>query len=563
MKDYRAKKLIEFGDQLFSKRSTLMSLWQDLAENFYVERADFTVKRTIGDEFADNLTSSYPLIARRDLGNILSSMLRPRDRKWFHMRTQDDGLQNMDHRWLEWAGELMRRAMYDRVANFVRATKESDHDYAAFGQAVISTEMNWRDMALLYRCWHLRDVVWCESFTGDIDRVDRKWKPTIQQLVDTFGEDKLHQKMKSDFKKDPYREVECRHVVLPSDQYESSYKDDDTDKPKRYRQPFVSVYIDVENCHIIEEAGSWTRIYTIPRWQTVSGSQYSYSPATVAALPDARLYQAMALTLLEAGEKYANPPMVAVKEAIRSDLNLYAGGTTWVSPEYDERLGEVLRPLSQDKSGYSVGLQLHEQIKFAIHEAFFLNKLSLPDTSGRDRVTAYEMQQRTSEYIRGALPILEPVEQDYNGALCEITFETLRRAGAPGSAGAFGAVEDIPPNLRGNDIIFKFESPLHTAEDSLKGQQFMEAIGLISNAMGLDPKAASVMDIKTALRDAMQGMGSPATWLNSEEVVAQLDAQADAMAEAQALLGTLGQGAEVAKMVGEASKNFNEAETAA
>jgi hypothetical protein len=57
------------------------------------------------------------------------------------------------------------------------------------------------------------------------------------------------------------------------------------------------------DCELIHAMPVWTGFYRIPRWQTVSGSQYSYSPATVAALPDARLIQAMTFTLLEAGEK--------------------------------------------------------------------------------------------------------------------------------------------------------------------------------------------------------------------------------------------------------------------
>ena len=62
------------------------------------------------------------------------------------------------------------------------------------------------------------------------------------------------------------------------------------------------VYLDVANNHIMREHGTFSHGITLPRLQTVSGSQYAYSPCTVAGLPDARLLQAMTLTLLEAGE---------------------------------------------------------------------------------------------------------------------------------------------------------------------------------------------------------------------------------------------------------------------
>ena len=72
------KQLRETVDNLFAKRDTLMIRWQELAENFYPERAEFTLRRDIGDQFADNLMSSYPLMLRRDLADQFGAMLRPR-----------------------------------------------------------------------------------------------------------------------------------------------------------------------------------------------------------------------------------------------------------------------------------------------------------------------------------------------------------------------------------------------------------------------------------------------------------------------------------------------------
>lgn len=548
MGDYRCAELLTIGNRLFAQKTSLDSLWQEIAENFYVERATFTATRSLGDEFADNLTSSYPLQARRDLANILGTMLRPRDKTWFKMSAGDP--KDLEAKaWLEWAGQLQRNAMYDRQAGFVRATKEGDNDYATFGQCVISTEMNWHDEALLYRCHHLRDVAWSEGMTGQIDRTDVKWKAKIVDVIRKFGEDKVHPKMLAEYKRGgefAAREVECRHVVVPSHNYESNYKDSRTGKSKRYKQPWVSVYLDLENEHVLEETGSWTQIYTIPRWQTVSDSQYSYSPAVVATLPSARLFQALALTILQAGEKYTDPPMLAVGEAIRSDINLFAGGITYVSEEYDERLGDVLRPISQDKSGMGIGFDIQEMVRREIHEGFFLNRINLPNR-GSAEMTAFETAQRVQEYIREALPIFEPIEHEYNGSLCEITFETLLRANA------FGDPRNIPEQLQGQSVEFKFESPLHAAEERLKGQKFMGAIGLISQAAGLDPSVTNVMDIKEGLRDAVIGSEVPASWVRPEQEVAEMEQQQAEAQEMQQTMQMLGQGAEVAKTAGEAA----------
>ena len=283
--------------------------------------------------------------------------------------------------------------------------------------------------------------------------------------------------------------------------------------------------------------------YVIPRWQTVSGSQYAFSPATTAALPDARLLQAVASVLLDASEKMVDPPMIAVQEAIRSDISIYAGGITWVDADYDERLGEVLRGMKQT-GDLPVGFEMQADTREMIAEAFFLNKLALPPpVSG---MTAYEASERVAEYLRQALPLFEPMEAEYNGALCEKTFNILM------ANGAFGSPRHMPESLYGGDISFRFESPMREAVERVKGQRFIETKDLIASAMELDPAAGYVVDATTALRDALEGMNSPAKWRRSRqeaEMMRDADMQA---AQTQQALELAQQGADVAKTAGEA-----------
>lgn len=530
------KELVSQGDQLFSNRGTLMSMWQEIADNFYVERADFTSTRSMGDNFADHLTTSYPILVRRDLGNSLGTMMRPTSIEWFHMKADREEYEDQPAKeWLEWAGGVQRRAMYDRSSLFKRASKEADQDNAAFGQSVKTVELNRERNGLLYRCWHLRDCVWRENDEGKIDTVHRKWKPTALDLSRIFG-DKIHSRV-SDLiigsNKNPYAEINVRHIVMPASQYGGGIN-----------QEYVSVFIDVDNMHVMEVMGQNYFMYVIPRWQTVSGSQYSFSPATVAGLPDARLLQAMTRTLLEAGEKAVAPPMIGVEEAMRSDLAIYAGGVTWVDEAYDERLGEVLRPLAQDLRGLPQGFNTADGLMGMLREAFFLNTLTLPQSG--PEMTAYEVGQRVQDYIRQAAPIFEPLEDEDNGAVCETTFDLLMKNGA------FGSVEDIPQSIRGRDIGFKFESPLHDAIERQKGNKFMEAAGILGQVIPLDPTAPAHLDIQTAFRDVLTSIGMPAKWLNSEQETKEIIEAQQEDAQTQQLVEQIGDGAETAGKVADA-----------
>lgn len=532
------KTLHEVGENLFSHRTSLLSLWQEIADNFYPERADFTTHRHIGEEFADNLTTSYPVLIRRDLGNSLQTMLRPTEKTWFHLSTSGDERLGIDaKRWMQWAEDLQRKAMYDRKTQFSRAVREADHDFATFGQCVISIELNKQANGLLYRTWHLRDVAWSENEEGGIGCIFRRWKPKLHDLIRIFGRERVHPEHLRRFEKSPFDEANVKHMVVAADLLDG-----------RQTHPYVSIFFDTDHQQVIEQRGVFSHIYIIPRWQTVSGSQYSYSPATVAGLPDARLLQAMTYTLLEAGEKSVNPPLVAVQEAIRSDVGLYAGGVTWVDAAYDERLGEVLRPISQDYSKIPFGVDIARDVRFQLAEAFYLNKLTLPQRA--PEMTAYEVSQRIQQYIREALPLFEPMETEYNGALCEETFNTMLRAGA------FGSPFDMPDELRGRELTFKFQSPLHDAIEREKGATYMEGQGFVASTMQIDPNAVHIMDTTKALRDVLNSIRVPARWMRSEDEVKARVQQQEAQVQAAQNAAVMQQGAEAALSLTEVGQQF-------
>ena len=528
------KQLREVADALFTKKMPLTSLHQEIADHFYPERADFTLGRSLGTDFAANLMTSYPVRCRRDLGNQFGTMLRPTARPWFHVARKYAKRESTEVKaYLEWFEETQRRAMYDRHSLFTRATKEGDHDFAAFGMTAISVELNKHANGLLYRCWHLRDMCWQENDEGKIGFVSRKWKPTAQTLARTFP-GKVHQKVTDMLAKTPFEEIECLHFVVEADMYDGQAQG----------RPRWSIWYDVQHDQVMQETPIWGRHYVIPRWQTVSGSQYSYSPATVCALPDARLLQAMTFTLLEAGEKAASPPMIATQNAVRSDLAIYAGGVTWVDEEYDERLGDALRPIAQDFRGFQHGLEMNQDTRSMLHSAFFLDSLTLPQRA--PEMTAYEIGQRVQEYVRNALPIFEPMEMDYNAALCDETFDLLRRNGG------FGDTKQWPQQLQGSaDIEFTFESPLHDAIESQKSEKFQQAMALVGSAIALDPSCAYLPKTEVALRDALMGAGIPATWQNTEAFVREKKANQEAAAQAQQKLAAMEQASNAAKNIGQ------------
>lgn len=549
MSKSRVRELALQGDKLFSKRQPLLTLWQTMAENFFPIRADFITQRSLGDEFASNLMTGRAVLAHRDLGNSLSSMLRPRGTAWFHARTGDENINNdaSAKQWLDAKSDVMRRAMYDQRSQFIRATKQGDNDFVAFGQTVISVDPNRFLDGILYRNWHLKDVVWCENSELVIDTIHRNWQLEARALLRLFPE-KVAGDVRKLAKNEPYREVKCRHIIIPEDEYDLSVEK----KGRRNRLPFTSIYIDVEHDTILEEVPVKRSNYVIPRWVTVAGSQYAYSPSTVVALPDARLLQQMTLTMLEAGQKAVDPPLKATAEAIQGGVNTFAGGITWVDAAYDEKTGPALERLMDRPGELNWGESLQERIEKIISEAFFLNVINLPEAQGGDKMTAYETQERVKEYIRRALPLFEPMEVEYNGGLCEQTWNVAM------DLGMFGSFDDMPEQLKGHEINWQFESPLQEANSRLKAEAFNQAGQLLAQAAQLDPGVRFDLDIDTAFREAL-GAIVPANWVVPVEVANSKKAQEAQIQRATQAAQAMAGAADVATKVGGAVQTMGDA----
>lgn len=496
-----AKQLKDLSAEIFKKHEPMMSLYQTLADHFYPERADFTETRNIGTELADMLVESYPILVRRDLGDSLSAMLRDGD--WFNIgisgEPDEDG-----KLWLQWATGRLKRLMGKRSANFTRATKEGDHDFVTFGSTVISVEVNKKASGLLYRAWHLRDCSWFDDETGQVAGVVRKWKPSLTEMVSYFG-DAVHKNITEQVKDTPFKEGDVRHLVIPSSMY--------GDKTITEQFPYVSCFIDIVNDHIIEMKGVNNKQYVVPRFKTIPGHPFAYSPATVIGLPDARSVQQMQHTLLEAAERYTRPPIIATAKVIRGDVDLSADGITWVDDEYDERLGAALRPIAQDRGGFPIGLEMKSNIIETLRSAFYANKISLPDTD-RD-MTAYEFSERMKQYRRENLPLFEPIETEYNGQLCELSFEVAQ------AAGFLGSPQDIPESLQDRNVVFTFISPLTVTEEEKTATQFDQVVAMTTRAKELDPNVVMNVNLDASLRDAMTGTGAPEHWKRAEEEVEQ------------------------------------------
>lgn len=516
----------------------------------------------MGMEFYAHLMTGVPDMANRDLANAISAMTRPPGQTWFHGRTQNEQV-NRDQSariWLDWMTEIMRQAMYDNMSGWSRAAKVGDRDFVSIGNACIYMRPNLNFNGLLYKALHMRDVAWAEGPEGQINEVHSKRKVSKRNLVRLFPKDKVNEKIRKAVEdgKDSNADVECRHIVMPSDEYDSYGSMSEAvaggTRKNRRKLPFTSIWVDAENGDILEEIGQHQLGYIPPRWDLSSGFNYGYAPTTGVNIADARMLQQITLTLLEAGQKAVDPPYKVVGEAIQGGVNLFSGGLTWVDADYDEKTGAALEPLLNTNPNLGWGVDREKRIAEIIAQGHFLNQIKLPDASHAR--TAYEVQKLWEEFIRQTTPLFEPIQAEFNGAVCDQTFEMMLRMNA------FGDMRDMPQALRGQDIRFIFDSPLTVAATRANAQAFTQVLQLLQGAVTVDPTVKEDWDIDAAFRDAVDGSGAPARWLRPKEVVdarkEQMRQQAAAQQQLQAGMVTADQGANVAAKMGAAATQLQQ-----
>lgn len=543
--EVRAKELVTIGDKLFEKKEQWNSLCQEVSEHIFPMRSDFTQTFTLGTDFATDLMDSYPVQARETLGNTIGALLRQGD--WFAVKT---GLDEIDEdptnaRWLEYATTHYRRLIYDRRANFVRATNEADHDWVAFGNPVMSVEESPDRLHFLYRTWHPKECAWMVNAVGKIDHNQRNMPMTARNMkMRKAWAGKLHQDIISAAEKDPAKEFKVRHIVLP---FEEIYGDDKAKRRQYKDSPFCSLYIDCDHQVVLGEGPLPVFNYVIPRWRTVSSFPQGFSPAAINSLPDQRMLQSLARILLEQGEKAVDPPMFGKGEIFRDAVNRYAGGMTYVDLEADEKIQDAIFT-EQASSGLSFGMEMKQDVRNLIAEAFLLNKINLPP-HGK---TAYETQALLEEYRRAILPFTGPIESEYHLPLLDIGFQMAVRNNA-------FKIDEMPKALSDADVTFTFEGPLNTAEGRQNVQAYQETIQMVAAGAKIKPEITTLVDWMKATKDAIRGTRAPADWFNDEDTQQSAEDSANQVSGLAQAAEMLKGGADVGKSVADASVALQEA----
>ncbi|NDB93803.1 MAG: hypothetical protein EB165_04050 [Euryarchaeota archaeon] len=495
-----AQKIVERHKKMVASRSNWDSLWEEIATYVIPARQGFISKKTPGTYRGEKVFDSTAMHANSMLASHMHSSLTSPAAPWFTMK-YDDGDLNRDDgamEWLEDCAGRMGSAFSD--SNFSTQVSEMYQDLCAFGTGAMFVEAATQtdNFKLQFHALHLGSICISENADGIVDTVLHKRTMSARQAMQRWPDVQKLDKISHALENNPDKEFAFLHCVMPNEDYQP---DNPLPEPK-YRK-FISHWIAIEDCEIVDTSGYFEMPYLVPRWGKVTGDLFGFGPG-VLARADIRTINTAKRLELAAWEKSIDPPIMASATGIIGDLHLEPAGLTFV------RDMQSLAPLTQATQWQAVQIkseELHQNIK----SIYLIDQLNLGPQ--KHNTTATEIEIRYSLMNRVLGPTMGRLQQEFLNPLIERVFGVMLRNGE------FAPQPDV---LSDQKIDIEYQGPLARNQRMEDAQAIERLFGLAAQWAQLDPSALDIIDINGAMRILAERYGAPAKALKGEGEVQSL-----------------------------------------
>ncbi len=531
----RVKELLRRRQALSKDRGQWESHWDDIAAVQSPRRLGFVTATVEGDRRTEDIYDGTPMQAARGLANAVGGQIRPEGEQYHSIHTVDEADETTDEAkdWLGGVDETMSDAFNNPKARMRQALGEVDMDLVTLGTGVVFTGEG--DTSLLFQSLHLKDAFPFFGETGNPEGMFRDRKLTVRQAIARFTLEKLSPETQERHERgDLDDKVDFLHVVVPREEGR-------VDALLARNLPWADMWIETEAQKLIKSGGFHEFPFAVPRWDTSSGENYGRSPGMI-ALPDSNTAQAMAATLLIAGQRAADPPLAVPDDGVFDAPNTFPGGLAYYDVETARAVGRI--PFASLDSGGNIPLtrEMQDDTRNQIWNAFFRNILRLPIDG--PQMTATEIIERKEEFIREIGPVFGRLESDYTAPIVERAFQIMLRA---------GAFPDIPEVLSEKSVRFEYQSPIKRIRQQIEAAAAEQwARGLLEvdtqRPDALD-RASDIVNFDALGRFGAEAAGLPEGVVNGEDAVQALRQQRADQAAAAQQAAELQQGADIVSTV--------------
>lgn len=533
----KAEEILRLHDNLAARRGIWEGHWREIAERVRPNQNIFQQQRPDGDKRNERIFDATAPLALPKFAAAVISMAFPATQTYHKLAPHDMKLGDNTavKRYLEQVNDILFKVRYGPHSNFQAQSGEVVLDIGAFGTGVLYVD-DVPGIGIRYKSFPLAECWIAEDAHGRIDTMIRKFEWTAHQAVTEWGYDACPKEVQEAFNQQWQSKFWFMHCVQPN-------KNRMMGRYDAAGMAFESAYLCVNTRKIVSEGGYRVFPFMVPRFETAPREVYGRSPA-MAVLPDIKMLNEMAKTIIRAAQNVVAPPLMLTDDASLSVFNVRSNAMNY---GYVDDNGRPMAIPFESKANVNIGLDMMNQRREVINDAFFVTLFRI--LVQEPQITATEAMLRAQEKGQLLAPTMGRIQAELLGPLVEREIDILSMA---------GALPSMPPELirAGGSFKIEYQSPLNQAQRAGVGVAIMQTIQSIAPLAQIDPSVMQIFDLDKAARMIADINGVPESITRTDEELLALKEKAAQAAQAQQLLAA-------APVAASAAKDFAQAQSLA
>lgn len=501
-----------------AQRSNFDATNQRIADLIWPSSALFQQQSTTQGQRRDQ--ASFDSTGALGLGRFsaaVESILTPRTQRWHGLTPEDDSLSRIPavRRYCEDWTNILFKARYSPRAGFTYAGGETYQSLGAFGNGCIFLDEDvGRD--LRYRALFVGEVWVATDFSGRVDRVHRKLMLSARQAMQKFR-DRTPEAIAKVAASRPDQVFEFIHCVKPR-------RDLDPGRRDFRGMPWASYYLATAERDVVDESGYRTMPFLFSRFSTAPREVYGRGPASQ-VLPTLNTINEQAKTLLRAGQRAVDPPIMLVDDDALDTFNLKSGA---LNRGYLGADGAPLAVPFNQAANIPIGLDFVQDSREVINDAFFVTLFRI--LVQEPQMTATEALLRAQEKGELLGPSVGRQQEELIDPMIARELDILGRVPGLGP--------DMPPELKeaGGLLAIRYTSPLDKLQRSGDGAAMLRWLESIMPVAQVKPEVLDVGDWPKFARELAEIQGVPEKVMRDEEAEALVADERAQTEQAQMLL---------------------------
>lgn len=518
-----AQQLKRMADDFFgsSERIAFEDIWEEVAEFILPNQSGILKDRSSsytnfqpngaankGHRRTRRLYDETAIKANQDLSStIFSSIINPSG-KIVNLRFRSEALnQNKEAAlWLEDASTLAHEKLME--SNLITELPRALRQYPAICSTALLHETVERQTSLgptidfKFKAIHMASIAWAENVDGVVDTAIIKTEMTYPQILERWGKKTPENIVKAIEKGKLQESKTVMQIIKPNKDYKG---EGGLLEPEK--RPYLYYYIIDGEQEVVQSGGYYEfPVYGL-RWDIHPGEVYGRGPGHI-ALPTVRSLNKTRELVLQALAKAVHPHVLMTRRAAMAQPNFAAGKVSVVS-----RLDDIREMASQSR--FDVAAMEVQEMRNAIRESFFLDKLLLPPRTEVGEMTAFEVAQRVEQVQKVLGATFGRLNKELLEPLVLRTFKSLLRAGV------FGEIPEIILQSGGLEVDVVFNNQLSRSqnmEEITNVNAWMQGVAQLAQ---LDPNVLDIIDTDAIVRnDAKERGVTNIAFRSAEEVQA-------------------------------------------